>query len=58
LIHGRAALPGVRGSILARRSSAYRDPDDWFGFERKWEELSAKGLRLVHIAVFGSSVEQ
>ena len=31
--------------------------DDWFGFQKKWEELSAKGLRLVHIAVFGSSVE-
>jgi hypothetical protein len=32
--------------------------DDWDGFEQKWQELSGKGLRVTHIAVFGSSVEE
>ena len=30
--------------------------DDWFGFHQKWEELSAKGLRLIDLEVFGSKV--
>jgi hypothetical protein len=30
--------------------------DDWDGFKAKWQDLSAKGLRLVKIEVYGPSV--
>ena len=48
-------LTGVTGSASASAHALWYN-DDWYGFQRKWKELSGQGLRLVDVEVFGGLV--